>query len=94
MFYWLEEIVLYDMEDNITLKISQLSSKETTYFKTRLDIYKSTRSNNISPKYLQLAAPVIGHVLTQIFNLSISKSEFPSPFKIASHPNTQTTTKH
>ena len=30
-----------------------------------------------------MAAPVIAPALTQIFNLSISKAEFPSPFKLA-----------
>ena len=30
-----------------------------------------------------MAAPIIAPALTQIFNLSISKAEFPSPSKLA-----------
>ena len=30
-----------------------------------------------------MAAPIIAPALTQIFNISISKAEFPSPFKLA-----------
>ena len=48
-----------------------------------LDISKSTGSDQISAKFLQMAAPIIAPALTQIFNLSISKAEFPSSFKLA-----------
>ena len=48
-----------------------------------LDISKSTESDQISAKFLKMAAPIIAPALTQIFNLSISKSEFPSPLKFA-----------
>ena len=48
-----------------------------------LDISKSTGSDQISAKFLQMAAPKIAPALTQIFNLSISKAEFPSPYKLA-----------
>ena len=48
-----------------------------------LDISKSTGSDQISAKFLQMAAPIIAPALTQIFNLSISKAQFPSPFKLA-----------
>ena len=46
-----------------------------------LDISKTTGSDQISAKFLQMAAPIIAPALTQIFNLRISKAEFPSPFK-------------
>ena len=48
-----------------------------------LDISKSTGSDQISAKFLIMAAPIIAPALTQIFNLSICKTEFPSPFKLA-----------
>jgi len=48
-----------------------------------LDISKSTESDQISAKFLKMVAPISAPVLTQIFNLSISKAEFPSPFKLA-----------
>ena len=48
-----------------------------------LDISKYTGSDHISDKFLKMAAPIIAPVLTQIFNLRISKAEFPSPFKLA-----------
>ena len=48
-----------------------------------LDISKSTGSDQINAKFLKMAAPIIAPVLTQIYNLSISKAEFPSPFKLA-----------
>lgn len=48
-----------------------------------LDASKSTGSDNLSPRYLKIAAPVIAPVLTQIFNLSISNSVFPNSFKTA-----------
>jgi len=47
-----------------------------------LDISNSTGSDQISAKFLQMSAQ-IAPALTQIFNLSISKAEFPSPFKSA-----------
>jgi len=50
---------------------------------THLDISKSTGSDQISAKFLKMDAPIIAPALTQIFNLSISKAEFPSPFKLA-----------
>ena len=43
----------------------------------------SRGSDQISAKFLKMAAPIIVPALTQIFNLSISKAEFPSPFKLA-----------
>ena len=46
-----------------------------------LDISKSTGSDQISAKFLKMASPIIAPA--QIFNLSISKAEFPSPFKLA-----------
>ena len=48
-----------------------------------LDISKSTGSDQIIAKFLKMAAPIIALALTQIFNLRISKAEFPSPFKLA-----------
>ena len=48
-----------------------------------LDISKSTGSDHISAKILKMAAPLIAPALTQIFNVSIYKAEFPSPFKLA-----------
>ena len=48
-----------------------------------LDISKSTGSDQISAKFLKMAAPIIAPALTQIFNLSISKAGFPSPFNLA-----------
>ena len=48
-----------------------------------LDISKSTGSDQISGKFLKMAAPIIAAALTQIVNTSISKAEFPSPFKLA-----------
>ena len=48
-----------------------------------LDISKYTGSDHISETFLKMAAPIIAPVLTQIFNLRISKAEFPSPFKLA-----------
>jgi len=53
-----------------------------------LDISKSTGSDQISAKFFKMVAPIIAPALTQIFNLSISKSELPSPFKLVSRPNT------
>ena len=50
---------------------------------THLDISKSTGSDQISAKFLKMDAPIIAPALTQICNLSISKAEFPSPFKLA-----------
>jgi len=47
-----------------------------------LDISKSTGSDLISANFLKMAAAIIAPVLTQIFNLSISKAECPSPFKL------------
>ena len=35
------------------------------------------------PNSLKIAAPIIAPALTQIFNLIISKAEFPSPLKLA-----------
>jgi len=48
-----------------------------------LDISQSTGSDQISVKFLNMAAPIIVPALTQIFNLSIYKAEFPNPFKLA-----------
>ena len=50
---------------------------------TKLDITKTSGSDGISHTFLKLAAPIISSVLPQIFNLSIAKSDFPSPFKLA-----------
>jgi len=47
-----------------------------------LDIFKSTESDQISAKFFKMPAPKIAPALTQIFNLSIYKAEFPSPFKL------------
>jgi len=49
----------------------------------QLDIFKSTGSDQISAKFLKMAAPIIAPALTQIFNPSISKVEFTSPLKLA-----------
>ena len=38
----------------------------------------SRGSDQISAKFLKMAAPIIAPALTQIFNLSISKAEFPA----------------
>ena len=46
-------------------------------------ISKSTGSDQISATFLKMAAPIIAPALTQIFNLSICKTEFPSQFKLA-----------
>ena len=46
-------------------------------------ISKSTGPDQISAKFLKIAAPIIAPALTQIFNISISKAEFPSQFKLA-----------
>ena len=48
-----------------------------------LDISKETGSDQISATFFKMAAPIIALALTQIFNLRISKAEFPSPFKLA-----------
>ena len=48
-----------------------------------LDISKSTGSDQISATFFKMVAPIIAHALKQIFNISISKAEFPSPFKLA-----------
>ena len=47
------------------------------------DISKSTGSDQICAKFFNMDAPIIAPALTQIFNLSMSKAEFPSPFKLA-----------
>jgi len=60
-----------------------------TYIQSRpnqlihLDISKSTGFDQISATFLKMAARIIAPALTQIFNLSISKAEFPNPFKLA-----------
>ena len=46
-------------------------------------IYKSTGSDQTSAKLLPMGAPLIAPALAQIFNLSIYKAEFHSPFKLA-----------
>jgi len=43
----------------------------------------STGSYQIRAKFLKMAVQLIASALTQIFNLSIYKAEFPSPFKLA-----------
>ena len=48
-----------------------------------LDISKSTGSDQISAKFKKMAVSIIAPALTQLHNLSISKAEFSSPFKLA-----------
>ena len=48
-----------------------------------LNVAKATGIDNISNRILKIAAPIIYQSLTDIFNLSISSSVFPSEWKMA-----------
>ena len=49
----------------------------------KLSTSKATGLDNISAKFLQMAAPVVAPSLTEIFNMSIDTQQFPSEWKTA-----------
>lgn len=50
---------------------------------SKLDVNKSSGTDNIGPKLLKLSAPIIASPLTYIFNRMIDTGTFPKEFKNA-----------
>lgn len=60
-----------------------LTNDKVSKFLQGLDIRKSTGTDNVGPRLLKMAAPLLADSLTYICNLSISTSMFPDKWKEA-----------
>ena len=68
---------------NIKFSFNNISEEEVLGLLTRLNINKSAGTDNIGPKVLKIAAPIIFKPLTHIINLSIATCTFPDKLKEA-----------
>lgn len=68
--------------DNTYFSIPLISYEYVEKYLKHIDITKSTGSDNIGPRLLKLAAPLISDSLTYICNQSITTSTFPDKWKM------------
>ena len=66
-----------------TLKFHTLCEVDVLKALQNLDSSKATGVDNIPTKALKIAAPYISNVMTNIFNTSYMKGQYPSAWKIA-----------
>ncbi|KAK3099494.1 hypothetical protein FSP39_005280 [Pinctada imbricata] len=68
---------------NIKFSFNHISEEEVLDLLTKLNIKKSAGTDNIGPKILKIAAPIIFKPISHIINLSIATCTFPDKMKEA-----------
>ncbi|KAK3099743.1 hypothetical protein FSP39_008908 [Pinctada imbricata] len=68
---------------NIKFSFNHISEEEVLDLLTKLNIKKSAGADNIGPKILKIAAPIIFKPISHIINLSIATCTFPDKMKEA-----------
>ena len=79
----LNEYVDQKVPEETKFSISQVKESFLLHQLQKITVNNATGIDDISAKYLNLAAPVIANTLTKIFNLSIQNETFPDILKKA-----------
>ena len=69
--------------DDVVFDMPLLTSDKVMKYLNNLDIRKSTGTDDIGPRLLRMASPIIAESLTFICNLSIKTGSFPDKWKEA-----------
>ena len=69
--------------ENVVFDLPMLTEDKVLKYLKKLDIRKSTGTDDIGPRLLRMSSPIIAESLTYICNLSIKTGSFPEKWKEA-----------